>query len=290
MPGTAGPLPHHSESGEHTNACPESEGCPTDRVPGDGRSPRPAHGARGARRTASRPIPTARTSTSTGDGAHRPARWTSVANRLAHALAGLGVGKGDRVATLLENPPEQVVSLLRRPQARRDPGADQHRLQGRVPPPPARRLRREGRRRPGRLRRRGVAEVVGAETTPELDARASSSARPTRSIDARPGARLGRRCSRRGSDEPIADARRAARPTSRASSTPRARPGPSKGCMLPHNYIVAPRRADRPGVAAPARRRRAHAAAAVPLQRDLGVRRRHAARRRAARRSSGGSR
>ena len=34
------------------------------------------------------------------------------ANRLADALARLGVVRGDRVATLLENRPEQVVSLF----------------------------------------------------------------------------------------------------------------------------------------------------------------------------------
>ena len=35
-----------------------------------------------------------------------------VSTRLAHALAGLGVGKGDRVATLLENGSEQVISFF----------------------------------------------------------------------------------------------------------------------------------------------------------------------------------
>lgn len=34
------------------------------------------------------------------------------ANRAAHALAGLGVGRGDRVATLLENSAEQVVTFF----------------------------------------------------------------------------------------------------------------------------------------------------------------------------------
>ena len=53
-------------------------------------------------------------------------------------------------------------------------------------------------------------------------------------------------CPRSGGRTPSRAARRArstsrtcARATSRASSTPRARPGPSKGCMLPHNYIVS---------------------------------------------------
>jgi crotonobetaine/carnitine-CoA ligase len=34
------------------------------------------------------------------------------ANRIAHGLAGLGVGRGDRVATLIENSPEQVISFF----------------------------------------------------------------------------------------------------------------------------------------------------------------------------------
>jgi crotonobetaine/carnitine-CoA ligase len=36
----------------------------------------------------------------------------AASDRLAHALAGLGVGRGDRVATLLENRPEQVLSFF----------------------------------------------------------------------------------------------------------------------------------------------------------------------------------
>ena len=60
--------------------------------------------------------------------------------------------------------------------------------------------------------------------------------------------------------------------------------------MLPQNYIVSLADQIAPRVAAPRRRRRAHAAAAVPLQRDLGLRRRHVAHRRHAPRSSAGSR
>ncbi len=36
----------------------------------------------------------------------------ATSNRLAHALAGLGVGRGDRVASLLENGPEQVITFF----------------------------------------------------------------------------------------------------------------------------------------------------------------------------------
>jgi carnitine-CoA ligase len=47
------------------------------------------------------------------EGTQVTARQIDVeAGRLAHALAGLGVGRGDRVATLLENRTEQVVSLF----------------------------------------------------------------------------------------------------------------------------------------------------------------------------------
>ncbi len=39
-------------------------------------------------------------------------RMDAESNRLARALGELGVGKGDRVATLLENGPAQVVSFF----------------------------------------------------------------------------------------------------------------------------------------------------------------------------------
>ena len=140
--------------------------------------------------------------------------------------------------------------VLRRAQARRDPGADQHRLQGRVPPPPARRLRRQVVVVQGDFAAR-VAEVAGAPSTPELAHVRRRRRRPTRSIDSA--------CRRTDWDELLAggaDRRRCRRRTCgrrdlacfiyTAGTT-----GPSKGCMLPHNYVVAPRRPDRPGVAAP---------------------------------------
>lgn len=47
------------------------------------------------------------------EGVARTAREMDLeSNRMAHALADLGVGKGDRVATLLENSVEQVVSFF----------------------------------------------------------------------------------------------------------------------------------------------------------------------------------
>ena len=151
-------------------------------------------------RSASRPIPTGRTSTSPSPTAAasstRRARWIGESTRLAHALAALGVGHGDRVATLLDNRAEQVVSLLRGVEARRDPGADQHRVQGRVPAPPARRLRCEGVRRAGRLRvarrrdRRRRDDARCSRT-------ASSSIRPTRSSTPCPTIRWARRAGAR---------------------------------------------------------------------------------------------
>src|SRR5918995_320874 len=47
------------------------------------------------------------------EGVEYSARRMDVeSNRLAHALAGFGVEKGDRVATLLENGPAQVVTFF----------------------------------------------------------------------------------------------------------------------------------------------------------------------------------
>src|SRR5258705_4125404 len=47
------------------------------------------------------------------DGVALSAReMDQAANRIAHGLDGLGVGPGDRVATLLENSPEQVISFF----------------------------------------------------------------------------------------------------------------------------------------------------------------------------------
>ena len=197
-------------------------------------------------------------------------------NRLAHALAGFGVGRGDRVASLLENSPAQVVTFfaalklgaiavpintaykgdfLRHQLA--DSGAKAVVVQGDFA---------------GR-----VAEVAGADL-PELAAAVVVG-------PARRGDRRRARCTTGTSCSPArpttrCPTRASSRRTSRASSTPPARPGPSKGCMLPHNYIVALADQIIRAWQRRRRRRRDHPAAAVPLQRDLGVRGRHAARRR----------
>ena len=89
--------------------------------------------------------------------------------------------------------------VLRRAEARRDPGADQHRVQGRVPAPPAGRLRREGRSSCRATSRRARSRSIGAETTP--DARALHHRRPARRGDRRRARRPWAGRARRGRDD-----------------------------------------------------------------------------------------
>ena len=232
--------------------------------------------------SASPPIPTVPTSTSPtagGDACSYTAReMDAESNRLAHTLRELGVGHGDRVATLLENRAEQVVSFF----AALKLGAVQ------VPINTAykgeflrHQLADSGAKVfivQGDFASRAV-EVVGAETTPDADA--LHHRRSARRGDRRRARRSrGRTRSRPGATTADRRRRRCGPATSRASSTPRARPARRKGCMLPHNYIVSLAEQIARAWQRTRRRRRAHAAAALPLQRDLGVRGRHAARRR----------
>jgi carnitine-CoA ligase len=161
-------------------------------------------------------------------------RMDAESNRLARALGELGVAKGDRVATLLENGPAQVVTFfaalklgavqvpvntaykgdfLRHQLA--DSGSQVIVVQGDFA---------------GR-----VASVSGAEV-PELDA-AVVVGPADEVIDAVPAHDWDRLLAS-SSDEPVPDAGVRAADLAcfiyTAGTT-----GPSKGCMLPHNYIVA---------------------------------------------------
>jgi carnitine-CoA ligase len=162
------------------------------------------------------------------------ARMEAASNRLAHALVELGVGRGDRVATLLENSPEQVVAFfaalklgaiqvpintaykgdfLRHQLA--DSGAKVVAVQGDFA---------------GR-----VAEVAGPGT-PDLRA-VVVAGRPDEMVDAVPAhdwAELLEAQPR----EPPPDAQ--VRPSDLACFIYTAgTTGPSKGCMLPQHYIVS---------------------------------------------------
>ncbi|HEV7526272.1 MAG TPA: AMP-binding protein [Acidimicrobiia bacterium] len=156
-------------------------------------------------------------------------------NRLAHTLRELGVQHGDRVATLLENRAEQVVSFF----AALKLGAVQ------VPINTAykgeflrHQLADSGAKVffvQGDFASRAV-EVVGADATPELT-HCITVDPPDAVIDARPTISwqdaLGA-----GSDEPVADV--AVRPGDLACFIYTAgTTGPSKGCMLSHNYVVS---------------------------------------------------
>jgi crotonobetaine/carnitine-CoA ligase len=161
-------------------------------------------------------------------------RMDAESNRLAQALAGFGVEKGDRVATLLENSPAQVVAFfaalklgavqvpintaykgdfLRHQLA--DSGSKVVVVQGDFA---------------GR-----VASVAGGDL-PELAA-AVVVGPPDEVIDGVPAHDWDDLLSR-SPDAPVPDA--GVRPADLACFIYTAgTTGPSKGCMLPHNYIVA---------------------------------------------------
>jgi crotonobetaine/carnitine-CoA ligase len=161
-------------------------------------------------------------------------RMDAESNRLANALSGLGVAKGDRVATLLENGAAQVVTFF----AALKLGAIQ------VPVNTAykgdflrHQLADSGSKVvvvQGDFAGR-VAPVAGADV-PELEA-AVVVGPPDEVIDAVP-ARDWDQLLASSSDEPAPDA--SVRPADLACFIYTAgTTGPSKGCMLPHNYIVA---------------------------------------------------
>jgi crotonobetaine/carnitine-CoA ligase len=157
------------------------------------------------------------------------------ANRLAHTLRELGVEHGDRVATLLENRAEQVVTFF----AALKLGAVQ------VPINTAykgeflrHQLADSGAKVfvvQGEFASRAV-EVVGDDATPEL-AYCITVDPPDAVIDARPTISWQDALSA-ASDAPVADV--TVRPSDLACFIYTAgTTGPSKGCMLSHNYIVS---------------------------------------------------
>jgi carnitine-CoA ligase len=166
--------------------------------------------------------------------AYSARRMDAEGNRLAHALARLGVGKGDRVATLLENSPAQVVSFF----AALKLGAIQ------VPVNTAykgdflrHQLADSGSKVvvvQGDFAGR-VASVVGSDL-PELRA-AVVVGPPDEVIDDVPAHDWDGLLAT-SSEQPVPDA--GVRPADLACFIYTAgTTGPSKGCMLSHNYIVA---------------------------------------------------
>ena len=161
-------------------------------------------------------------------------RMDTESNRLGHALARLGVGKGDRVATLLENGPAQVVTLF----AALKLGAVQvpvntaykgDFLQHQLADSGSKVIVVQG-DFAGR-----VAPVAGPDL-PELQA-AIVVGPPDEVIDGVP-AHDWDDVLTTSSDEAVPDA--GVRPADLACFIYTAgTTGPSKGCMLPHNYIVA---------------------------------------------------
>src|SRR5260221_617422 len=156
-------------------------------------------------------------------------------NRLAHSLREMGVEHGDRVATLLENRAEQVISFF----AVLKLGAVQ------VPINTAykgeflrHQLSDSGAKVfivQGDFASRAV-EVVGDATTPALT-HCITVDPPDAVIDARPVVEW-QDVLAAGSDDLVGDV--AVRPGDLACFIYTAgTTGPSKGCMLPHNYIVS---------------------------------------------------
>jgi carnitine-CoA ligase len=161
------------------------------------------------------------------------------ANRAAHALAGLGVVAGDRVATLLENSPEQVISFF----AALKLGAIQVPINTAYKGEFLRHVLADSGARvvvtQASLAAR-VAEVgsdpVARETLPEL--RAVVVVGPTDGVEIGVPAQDWEALLAAASDTAPADA--AARPSDLACFIYTAgTTGPSKGCMLPQHYVVA---------------------------------------------------
>ena len=160
------------------------------------------------------------------------------ANRIAHGLAGLGVGRGDRVATLIENSPEQVISFF----AALKLGAVQVPINTAYKGEFLRHVLTDSGARvmvvQGSLASR-VADIAadgGASDLPELRAVVVAGATDA-TITALPTVDW-ETLHADGSEEPPAAA--AVGPSDLACFIYTAgTTGPSKGCMLPQHYIVA---------------------------------------------------
>ena len=226
-------------------------------------SRRADHGRTPAARAPARDRPRRRVPRRLRRQAHRGRGRVDIACRLANACAELGVGPGDRVATLIENSTEAHAGLVGRRAGRCHRRADQHRLQGPVPAPPA-----------GRL---GLARslIVEADLVDRVAAVAPSSGRSSstwcrdrRGSRPRPApvppSTLGRPARRPTTPTPTVDVR----PSDLATFVyTGGTTGPSKGCMLSHNYHEALTRQIGICWERTRRRRGVDPAAAVPLQR-----------------------
>ena len=234
--------------------------CASRRPPGSGREPdatvsvhdaaadHRARGARAAPRVRSRrSVP--RLPSDGGERAvHRARDGRGVDPARAHARASSASAHGDRVATLLENRAEQVVSFF----AALKLGAIQ------VPINTAykgeflrHQLADSGAKVfvvQGDFASRAV-EVVGAETTPDARRTASSSIRPTRSSTPCPTISWARRARGAAATTPIDDVAGAAR-RSRVLHLHRGHDRPVEGLHAPAQLHREPRRPDRARVAA----------------------------------------
>jgi carnitine-CoA ligase len=162
----------------------------------------------------------------------------TAANRIAHGLAGLGVVAGDRVATLIENSPEQVISFF----AALKLGAIQVPINTAYKGEFLRHVLADSGARvmvvQGSLAGR-VAEVCSGDVATDLpELRAVVVAGPTDAeITGVPAVDWETLSSQKSDESP-------ATPTIGPSDLAcfiytAGTTGPSKGCMLPHHYVVA---------------------------------------------------
>jgi crotonobetaine/carnitine-CoA ligase len=173
--------------------------------------------------------------TDTGHVTYSAREMDAAATRLAHALTGLGVDHGDRIATLLDNRAEQVVSFfaalkLGAVQVPINTGYKGEFLRHQLADSGARVFIVQG-----DYASRAV-ETVGPDTTPAV-AHCIVVDRPDAVIDAVPAIPWDDALAS-GADTPIDTG--AVRPSDLACFIYTAgTTGPSKGCMLPQNYIVS---------------------------------------------------